>query len=437
MTVPIRALDWKTEPDMTRIAPAVARHVAAYVEGYVDPERGTIYNSLRTDPTSFPTEAECLAEIPNSQGWFTAIEDHSLLSSWFLWSLARGVPGLDRESRRALGSRLFHGASLLWSIPGNGFVARGLVPGSRAFYQNSSLEQLPNFLRGIWAWSRSDLAAPAERELGAAIFRSVLKRLDQYDWTLTRFDGQPSTGSAATSTLHGLGPLKVPQYLTYFLMAHDLTGDGVFMDRYRAARDEDGRCRLAALAWDNYPHWRGYRMSIFSQCATVIAALDPDPATQKACKAGLERMAVLGSNQLWNYPLGLPLHPPAAPLRRPDWRPAYRRCVELGLDLRDRANQVRQGRLIAAMGQDDPQTPPLDGRTRLGGFLGALEAIGLAGFPWLERTPDGPAVDGEMKEQYWRVFEDIVAVSEPDIPWQWGCNGLLAAASALMRRPAG
>ena len=89
------------------------------------------------------------------------------------------------------------------------------------------------------------------------------------------------------------------------------------------------------------------------------------------------------------------------------------------------------------MGQDDPQTPPLDGRARLGGFLGALEAIGLAGFPWLERTPDGPAVDGEMKEQYWRVFEDIVAVSEPDIPWQWGCNGLLAAASALMRRPAG
>ena len=428
MSDAIKKLEWQEEIDMSRILPALTRHLDSYVKGHVDPERGTIYNGLMDYSPHFPTEEECRAEIPNSQGWFTAVEDNTLLSSWILWALARGVPGLDPNTRASFGRHIFNGATLLWSVPGNGFVARGLVPKSKAFFQNSSLEQLPNYLRGVWVWAKSDLATAADRALAAEIFRSVLARLDKFDWILPRYDGQPSTGSVAS--LRGLGPLQVPQYLTYFLMAHDLTGDGLYMDQYRQARDENAARRLALIAFDNYPNWHGYRMSIFSQCLTVIAQLDPEPATQKACQTGLERMGVLGSNLFWNYPLDMPLHRPAAPLRRYDWRGAYRSCIEMGLDMRERRNQVLQGRMIAEMSAKDPAAPPVDGRERLVGFLGALESICLAGLPWLKMTPTSPEVGGDLKEHYWRVLYDIVDKSAPDVPWQWGFNALLCAASA-------
>ncbi len=430
MNAPLKKIEWQTELDLTRLGPALSRHMQSYEAGHIDPKRGTIYNGVKDYAPHFPTEAECLAEIPNSQGWFTAIEDNTLLSSWILWALARGVKGLDPLKCAAVGHLVFNGATLLWSVPGNGFVARGLVPNSNAFFQNSSLEQLPNYLRGIWAWAKSDLATPAQRAVAADIFRSVLARLDRFDWILPRFDGQPGTGSASTSNIRGLGPLQVPQYLTYFLMAHDLTGDGRYMDQYREALAGDGGVRLSLIAADNYPNWQGYRMSIFSQCVTVIAQLDPAPATQKACRAGLERMGVLGSNLFWHYPMGLPLDRPAAPLRRYDWRGAYSRCTELGLDLRERRNQVIQGRMIAEMSAHDPAAPPIDGRERLVGYLFALESICLAGFPWLKTNPATPEVGGDLKEHYWRVLYDIVDKSAPEIPWQWGFNALLCTASA-------
>lgn len=424
---------WQTELDARRILPALEGHMDSYVKGHVDPERGTIYNGVMDYAPHFPTEAECRAEIPNSQGWLTAIEDNTLICSWVLWGLAHGVEGLDPAKRVALGHKVFRGATLLWSIPGNGFVARGLVPGCNAFYQNSSLEQLPNYLRGIWAWGRSELATPEERATAAEILRSVLARLDAFDWVMPRFDGQPSTGSVSTSNIRGWGALQVPQYLTYFLMAHELTGDGQWMDRYRRARDEEGGRRLALIAWDNYPNWHGYRMSIFSQCVSVVAWLDPAPETQRACRAGLERMGVLGSNIFWNYPMGLPLACPAAPLRRYDWRGAYRQCVEMVLDMRERRNQVLQGRINAERAAKDPAAPPADGRDRLVVYLFALESICLAGLPWLKRTSESPAVDVDLKEHYWRVLYDVVEKSAPEVPWQWGFCALLCAASAATR----
>ena len=421
-------LDWQTGLDMSRILPALTQHLDSYVKGHVDPQRGTIYDGVIDYAPHFPTEEECLAEIPNSQGWFTAIENNSLYSSWLLWALGRGITGLDPQVRTTLGRHIFNGTVLLWSIPGNGFVARGLVPQSNAFFQNSSGEQYPNYLRGLWAWAASDVATPQERALVGDIFRSVLGRIMAFNWSYPRHDGAPPTGSYAS--MRHCHPLGVPQFLTFFLMAHDLTGEGRYLDLYREARDENGGQRLAMLAANNYPNWHGYRMSIFSQCATVIAQLDPDPAAQKAARAGLEWMGVLGSNLLWHYPLGVPLHGPAAPLRLYDWRGAVRRCRELGLDMKLRKNQVLQGRMIAEMSAKDPAAPPTDGRERLVGFLFALESICLAGLPWLKMSPTTPEVGGDLKEHYWRVLYDIVDKSAPDIPWQWGFNALLCAASA-------
>ncbi len=45
-------------------------------------------------------------------------------------------------------------------------------------------------------------------------------------------------------------------------------------------------------------------------------------------------------------------------------------------------------------------------------------------------NPTTPEVGGDLKEHYWRVLVDIVDKSAPDVPWQWGFNALLCAASA-------
>ena len=76
-------------------------------------------------------------------------------------------------------------------------------------------------------------------------------------------------------------------------MAHDLTGEGRWMDAYARLSAEDGGARLRCIEDDQHPHWAGWDMQLFCEAVTVIQALDASPEVQRVCRSGLARMARL------------------------------------------------------------------------------------------------------------------------------------------------
>lgn len=423
----VDAYAWERTLNARPHLPLVARALDLYLATYMDPERALLCNSPLDYPPPYPTEEEVRAEIPNSQGWFTAIEDSSYLTASLLWALARGTPDLATHDPATasqwadLGHRAFAGMRLLWSVPGNGFVCRGIVPGATAFYPNSSIDQFPNYLRGLWAWARSDKATAGERAQAAEVFRSCMGWLEGHRWTIQRWDGKPGiAGNIAVPHAR-----HAPQFLALFLMAHDLTGEGRWMDAYRRFRAEDGRARLLCIEEDRHPHWgAGWDMQLFSEAVTVVRELDSTAETRQICAAGLSRMARMAMIVLNGYPLNAQLPYPPAVERRYDWREAHRRSLRDGLDLTVRSGQVLQGRLLESLRRADPDAPPPDGRAILIPPMNHLTTIALSG------AHRDPKVDVGLRDTWTRTLRTVIARCEPSLPWS-GALSLLNLYVAL------
>lgn len=405
---------WERTVDARANLAQVARALDVYLAAYMDPERALLCNSPLDYPPPYPTEEEVHAEIPNSQGWFTAIEDSSYLTPSLLWALARGTPGVAAHDPATaaqwtdLGHRVFAGMRLLWSVPANGFICRGIVPGGTAFYPNSSIDQFPNYLRGLWAWARSDMAAAGERAQAADVFRSCLGWLEGHNWVIQRWDGKAGiAGNIATPHAR-----HAPQFLALFLMAHDLTGEGRWVDAYRRFSAEDGGARLRCIEEDRHPHWgAGWDMQLFSEAVAVVHELDSSTETWRTCGAGLARMARMAMIVLNGYPLNAQLPYPAAVERRYDWREAHRRSLRDGLDLTVRSGQVLQGRLLDALRRADPAAPPPDGRAILVPPMNYLTTIALSG------AHRDPKTDAGLRDTWVRTLRTVLARCEASLPW--------------------
>jgi hypothetical protein len=428
-----------TELDLTPHLPTMHRVLERYLATYADPRTGLLYHSPLGDADAFPTPEEVAAEIPNSQGWYTAIEDCSFMGPLLLWGLSRSTCGLSDERRRELGSLLFAGLMRLWEVPGSGFIARGICPGRRDFYPNSSPDQVPNSLRGVWAWGRSGLASDAQQRLAGDVFNSVLGRLEKFNWELRRADDQPGLGGS--TNLFGLSPRNMPQVLALFAMAADLTGQGRYIDLLRRFRDEGYFARLKLIEHDDSPTWLPWQLELCMQAARVLDELDPDPIARGAYRMGIRRYGALASTYIAGYGLwssasrelgtGLQLAQPPAVQRRHAFRPGYRRSVELGIDLKARWGQVMQGRVIAMTAAEQPDAPPADGRACLTDHLWALSVVGQSGMPW---SSDGARVQSDTRENWVQVAQDILAKSAPEVPWAWGAIAMVNFFSAWLRR---
>lgn len=422
---------FRTEFDLPSHLPVLHRALKEYIATYCEPKRGLLYHSPLGDNGSFPTPEEVRAEIPNSQGWFTAIEDCSFLGPLMLWPLSRTACGLSDDYRRKLGNLIFDGLVSLWTIPGNGFIARGVCPGQSDFYPNSSPDQVPNYLRGLWAWAKSDLASSHHKSVAAKIFSSVLGRLESFNWDLRRFDDKVGVGGSSSMT-HISVPRNAPQFLAMFAMAADLTGDERWLGLFRHFRDEEQATRLKLIAHDDVPTWLPWQLELFMQGLLVLKELDTDASAQTAYRSGIRRAGALASTYLAGYGLwSSAARESAGPLElanppqiscRADFRAGYRKCIEMGIDLTQRWGQIIQGRIIETLEQKNENAVPIDGRTCLVDHFWALSVIGKSGMP---HSSDGARVQGDTKDNWIRVAEDILSKSAPDVPWSWGAVGML------------
>ena len=435
----MNAYRFRTEFDQAPYYPILHQALDTFFTTYCDPARGLLYHTPIIDSNSFPTQEEIRAEIPNSQGWYTAIEDCSFLGPLLLGAIGRGPCGLSSTRRRQIGTLLFWGLVELWAVPGSGFVARGLCPGGRDYYPNSSPDQVPNYLRGLWTWATCELATPEERAKASEIFHSVLTRLESFDWDLRRADGKIALNGSCN--IGYLSPRSTAQFLAMFVMAADLTGQSHWTDHFRRFRDEDGQARLALIAHDDAPTWLPWQMELVMEALRVLERLDPEPLPQAAYRTGIRRMGAIASVYvagygLWGTASRVPAPPvqlsqPPAPDSRPDFRAGYQKSIELDVDLSVRRGQVMQGRIIEGLYLENPSRALQDGRTPLVDHLWALSVIGQSGMPW---SNDGVRVQGDTKENWILVAKDILAKSAPEVPWGWGTIALANFFSAWERR---
>ena len=329
-----------------------------YWRTFVDPNTGVIYECpydaetiakadhevpefRHTDPVAFkfppdyarpdlggwPTPEEVAASAPCVNGWFTPIENAASRGGMLLAGLAGGAFDLKPERRRACIDLLFKGLVGLWEAPGRtGFICRGFLPMSRAFYRQTSGDQLPLYLAGLLAYYDSKYCTPEHRKVIAEVFESVLSWLEEGNWLLRLHGARPPRPARVTD------PAANARRLAMIAMAHHVTANPHWHDVYVKMRDEDNRKRFGYMTrrdktWNMWDPWQTCLMY------RILADLEDDPE----CRAFYREQRWLFMHMFayfCNHPVTLRPRPPAGrevasyqPQPLPDWRPSLLKTV--------------------------------------------------------------------------------------------------------------
>jgi hypothetical protein len=256
-----RILDlWNPVVDLCGHEADFARALDLFWRAFVDPETGIVYDAPMDRPEVWPTPEEVAAGVPTINGWDTAIENAPGEGGPLLAGLALDAFAIPDERRRERMDLLFRGLVGLWDMPGRtGFVCRGFLRDRRSFYVQTSWDQVPPYLAGLWLYGRSRHCREAHRRVIAEVFESVLRWLEAHGWAITLHDGRPAVhGGMADVADPGIARL-----MALLLMGGEVTGDARWAEAYRGLRDADGRKR-----WD----WIASREKVYSPYAAFYQA---------------------------------------------------------------------------------------------------------------------------------------------------------------------
>lgn len=242
-------------------SPAVAQVeslVQDYVEGFVSPATGLAYGIRINGPRGIGVlespEGIAAKRVKGEYrpwGYGAGMEDVAYQNGMLLFALcdaeeATGNPGFAQLARRIAGA-LRHLTTL---SPVPGFVPRGPHPDGKSYYPDSSRDQHSLFLCGLWRYSRSRLASPAEKEWIRTVAGQIVRRLEKNGWSILAEDDSVEA-HAGGSVLH---PTAMDAALVLMLTAAagDLTGDAHWQGVYeRFAGENDGlRWRLLGAEID-------------------------------------------------------------------------------------------------------------------------------------------------------------------------------------------
>lgn len=233
---------------------------AAIPAGYAHPEFGP-----------WPTPEEVAASIPTLNGWDTAIENSPSLGGPLLAGLAAGAFNLSHSRRRACMDQLFHGLISLWRVPGEtGFVCRGYLPKSKAFYRQTSYDQVPYLVYGLSRYARSGYCSARQRDEAIACVQSVLVRMEQAAWHLANHDETPSPPKRPFRLDD---PGHFAKLMAMLLQGWELTGDPHWREVYeRHLADDAARTTRALDRQDKV--WEPYMLFFLAVALKELARLD-------------------------------------------------------------------------------------------------------------------------------------------------------------------
>ena len=273
--------------------PAVERAHAETWARFVD-----AHGIMRDYVGELPTPEDCRLGRPNAIGWWSPIENGPMFTGMYLAAVVerarRSGTALDREQARKLAQGLMKCASVS-DVPG--FVARGVGSDGKCHYPLSSDDQMHPWFLGLQAYLASDIPTAEERKGLVAKVREVADALDSYGWKVP-CDGGFKGGFRGG--FKGEHFRDAARYLHILRATYEMTGDNVWLERYRRALDEkptgsaETRREICALGC---PRDLGFIPSLEKNQFWIyvgtqaglarLALVETDAATQAAYRQGL------------------------------------------------------------------------------------------------------------------------------------------------------
>lgn len=183
-----------------------------------------------------PTPEDCRLGKPNAIGWWSPIENGPMFTGIYLQAMVErsrrsGAPA-DKEEARKLAHGLLKCASVS-DVPG--FIARGIGSDGKCHYPLSSDDQMHPWFLGLQAYLRSGIPTAAERAVLVAKVREVAGVLQANGWRVP-CDG-PFKGDYRGG-FKGEHFRDAARYLHLLRATYEMTGEAVWLERYRQALDE-------------------------------------------------------------------------------------------------------------------------------------------------------------------------------------------------------
>jgi hypothetical protein len=211
--------------------PAVERAHAETWRRFID-EHGV----MRDYVGELPTPEDCRLGKPNAIGWWSPIENGPMFTGMYLNAMVerarRSGAASDKEQARKLAQGLLKCASVS-DVPG--FVARGVGSDGKCHYPLSSDDQMQPWFLGLHAYLLSDIPSAAERTVLVAKVREVADVLESNGWLV------PCDGAFKGDFRGGFKGVHFRDAVRYLYMLHatyEITGDPVWLERYRKALAE-------------------------------------------------------------------------------------------------------------------------------------------------------------------------------------------------------
>ena len=275
-------------------ARAIERAHAEIWKRFVD-EHGIVRDYVG----ELPTPEDCRLGKPNAIGWWSPIENGPMFTGMYLNAMVerarRSGAAADKEQARKLSRGLLKCASVS-DVPG--FVARGVGSDGKCHYPLSSDDQMHPWFLGMHAYLLSDIPSTEERNVLVAKVREVAELLEGNGWQV------PCDGAFRGDFRGGFKGehfRDVVRYLYLLRATHEMTGDGVWLERYRKALTEkpaksaETRQEICALGCPRdlefIPHIEKGQLWIYvgSQAGLAkLAAAETDPVVKAAYLKGLE-----------------------------------------------------------------------------------------------------------------------------------------------------
>ena len=186
-----------------------------------------------------PTAEDCRLGKPNAIGWWSPIENGPMFTGLYLPAACerarRSGDPVDKKQVHLLVQGLMACASVS-DVPG--FVARGMGADGTCHYPLGSDDQTHPWFYGLHAYVKSGLPDAVERARVVAKMKEVAGVLEANGWRC------PGDGAFKGQFRGGYkGPLfrDAVRYLYLLRAMYDVTGDNVWLERYRKALAERPR----------------------------------------------------------------------------------------------------------------------------------------------------------------------------------------------------
>lgn len=274
--------------------PAVEQAHAETWRRFID-EHGV----MRDYVGELPTPEDCRLGKPNAIGWWSPIENGPMFTGMYLHAIVerarRSGSAADKEQARKLAQGLLKCASVS-DVPG--FVARGIGSDGKCHYPLSSDDQMQPWFLGLHAYLQSDIPSAAERSVLLAKVREVADVLESNGWRV------PCDGSFKGDFRGGFKGehfRDAARYVYLLRATYEMTGDAVWLERYRRALDEkpaksaETRREICALGCPRdlsfIPTLQKGQFWIYvgTQAGLArLAAVETDAATKAAYRQGLD-----------------------------------------------------------------------------------------------------------------------------------------------------